>query len=335
MTANLETGAFANKAAWHNEGNVLDTDGKLGMGVADAIEASGLNWDVVKTPAFTFRPEDLDQNNVPKPDATPIRVDSRFATMRTSDFNTFGTVGKAWHPVQNVEGFALVEDLLQGADCWIEAAGALDGGKKVWVLAHMADNMRIAGEDYSKYILFTNGHDGRSSVTAAMTDVRVVCQNTLALALSDAPRIVRVRHTSRASERVQEVKHLLGIRDLYAEELAKQGEWLVEQELTDSKFDQFLRELMPADENLPHVVTMAETRRETIANLYHQAENLGPIRGTRWGALQATIEYADHHRNFVDNDAAIKGQFGFTAGQTAVKNRAAQILRNPKLAYIA
>lgn len=332
MPANVESAVFSNTPAWHREGLVLDTGNNLGLTVDQAIEASGLNWRVHKTPAFTFKPDDLDKDGMPMPGAKPIRVKERYATIRDNDWTALGTVGNSWTPVQNTEGFAIVQDVMQGSDCWIEAAGALDEGRKVWILAHMPEDLTIAGEKYQQYILFTNGHDGRSSVTAAMTNVRVVCQNTLAFALDTTPRVVRVRHTSRAAQNIAEAKKILGVRDLYAEELAKQGEWLVEQSISDAEFDHFLTQLMPADEGLQHVVTMAEARREKVATLYHGANNLEPIRGTRWGALQAVVEYADYHRGFgEDHDKTLKAQFGFTEAHTRLKNEAAKILRNPDL----
>src|SRR5690606_23812326 len=96
-----------------------------------------------------------------------LRIDGKWAVQRTTDSQVLGVVGGSWRPVQNSEGFQIIEEVMQGADVFIEAAGSLDGGKKVWILAHMAEDLKIAGEDVGCYILFTNGHDGRTSVTAA------------------------------------------------------------------------------------------------------------------------------------------------------------------------
>ena len=188
MPANVETAVYANTPAWHHEGTVLDTKGKEGITVPVALKESGLDWTVKKVPVYAYGLNDTDDEGNPVDGSTPIVVDDRFGVQRSTDGKVFGVVGKTWQPVQNQDGFKLVEDFLGVGNAWIEAAGALDGGKKVWILAHMAENLHIAGEPISQYVLFTNGHDGRSSVAAAMTNVRVVCQNTLSLAIRSGSR---------------------------------------------------------------------------------------------------------------------------------------------------
>jgi phage/plasmid-like protein (TIGR03299 family) len=263
-----------------------------------------LNWEVEKVPIFAHHPSNGDE----------IPIEDRYGVQRDSDKKVLGVVGSTWQPVQNHEGFKLIEDFMQGGTAYIEAAGSLDGGRKVWVLAHMAEDMQIAGEAVFRYVLFTNGHDGRTSVTAAMTDVRVVCQNTLTWAIGKAKRIHRVRHTTKATERLAEAKHILGLRDLYSEELAKQGEWLVKQTMSDNQFEKFLERLMPLDEEQEDkpAGTMIRDRREKVRTVYKTADNLNNIRGTRWGALNAVVEYADHHRAFQDGCTQLKAQFGVT-----------------------
>ena len=323
MAANVETAVYANTPAWHKEGNVLDTDGKKGITVPVALEQSGLDWKVSKVPVFAYAPAQMD-GDVPATGARPIAVEDRHGVQRDTDGKIFGVVGNTWQPVQNEDGFKLIEDFMGVTDAWIEAAGALDGGKKVWILAHLDSDLLIAGEPISQYVLFTNGHDGRSSVAAAMTNVRVVCQNTLALALAGTQRIVRVRHTSKATERIAAAKHLLGLRDTYAEELALQGEWLVENAMSDAQFDKFLGEIMPITEEQigTPAATMMTQRRDEISSVYYDASNLGPIRGTRWGALNAVVEYADYRRTFRDDNTRMKAQWS----DSPIKDRALAIL---------
>lgn len=211
----------------------------------------------------------------------------------------------------------------------IEAAGSLDGGRKVWILAHMAEDMQIAGEDIYRYVLFTNAHDGRGSVSASMTDVRVVCQNTLVWALQGAKannRIHRVRHTTKAVARLAEAKAILGLRDLRSEELARQGEWLVGQTMSDKQFDKFLEKLMPIPEEQGDkpAGTMMRERRSRVRTLYREADNLNNIRGTKWGALNAAVEYSDYARGFHDDATQTKAQFGLTS--TTIKDTAIGLL---------
>lgn len=325
MPANVETAVYANTPAWHREGIVIDTDGRKGMTIEEALPASGLDWEVEKVPAYAMW------------EGKPVKIEGRYAVQRTTDGKAFGTVGATWHPVQNIEGFQLVNDLValasgDGRQAWIESAMALDGGKKVVVMVHLDLDLQIAGEKYHSYLSFMNGHDGRTSCSALAHDERVVCSNTQQIAIGEANasgHIVRVRHTTNASERIKAAINVLGMRNAAAEELAKQGEWLVEQEMTDAAFEKFMESLMPIEKPGTPAATMITERRTLVHELYHNAPTNAPLKGTRWGAYQSVVEYADHKREFKNEDTAIKAQLGFT--QTPLKTSAFTILKDKKL----
>jgi phage/plasmid-like protein (TIGR03299 family) len=338
MPAAVETAVYANTAAWHGLGTVLDTDGDLGLDIQTALRESGLDWTVRKVPDFA--PADYEQVGgkwVPKHGADLVRVPDRFLVQRESDKRYLGSVGATWQPTQNVEGFKLIDDLIReaGGEPFIESAMSLDGGKKVVVMVHMPNALQIAGEDYASYLSFVNGHDGRTSVTAICHDERIVCANTLAIGLGEAKnsgRIIRVRHTTKAADRIKEGKEILKIRDTRLEELARQGEWLVEQSISDAEFEGFLESLIPTDqpEGTPGH-TLVTKNRNRIGAIYESAQNLNTIRGTRWGALQAVIEDADHAREFKNDESAVKNQLGLVGTGTAIKDRAFQLLQSKKL----
>lgn len=344
MSANVETAVYANTPAWHGEGIVLDSEGKKGLTIEKALPASGLDWTVEKVPIYGSAHYTKQEDGTLSPDLSNLKlIQGRFGVQRNTDGEILGVVGKTWQPVQNTEGFQIINDVIEqagGDKVYIEAAGALNGGRKVWVLAHVDQGLRIAGEDYMSYIVFLNGHDGRTSVTALMTDVRVVCQNTLAMAVSQQDkktvaaerkegvsgggRIVRVRHTTKAGERIKEAHTILGMRNRRAEELAVQGEWLVEQSMDDGEFMSFLDKLMPIEDPDTPAATMITDRRASIARLFMDAPNLKPIRNTRWGALNAVVEYADYGRSFASSETQLKAQWGLTPA--TIKDQAYQLL---------
>jgi phage/plasmid-like protein (TIGR03299 family) len=172
-----------------------------------------------------------------------------------------------------------------------------------------------------------------------MCDMRVVCANTLTYATSkqDAGnRIVRVRHTTKAAERLVEAHNVLNLRNLRTEELARQGEWLVEHEMSDSAFEIFMEKLMPMPADATTntggptpAATMIADRRAQVAGIYATAPNLAPIRGTRWGVLQAVTEYVDHGRATKNQSALTKTQFGLTP--STLKQAAFDLLVKPKI----
>jgi phage/plasmid-like protein (TIGR03299 family) len=342
------TAAYANKPGWHRDGNVIDTDGALGMTTEQAIQGADLAWSVEKVPTLAFdrkvgirSAKDIQERLQADPDATVRLADlvaspDRFNVQRSTDSALLGNVGKTWQPTQPIEGFQLVDDLITeagGDRAWIETALSLDGGRKIVVMVHLDSGLQIAGEHYASYLAFMNGFDGRTSLACFCEDIRIECTNTLAIGLGQAKasgRIIRVRHTKNAAQRIKTGKQILGIRDARAEELAVQGEWMVGEECDEKLFDSFLDALMPikAEEGKP-AHTMQTGRRDAVKRIYMQAPNLEPIRATRWGALQAVIEYADHGRVFRDEETQIKAQLGMNGQAVKLKDRAADILRRP------
>lgn len=306
----------------------LDADGTKQLTIDEALEMAGLDWEVRKVPLTAeFQ-------------GKPVTVEGRWGVQNEKTGEIYGTVGRAWHPTQNRAGFTIVDDLLriagsEGKPAHIVHAMPLMGGKKVIVTVELGQELQIAGEDYKSYLSFVNGHDGRTSVMALAHDVRYVCQNGQIGALmgdnAKNANIVRVRHTRHAGTRIKEAIQILGMRQKALEELAKQGEWLVDQPMPDAEFERFLNSLFPqtADPYDSPAKTMAMARRDKIAVVYAGAQNLDPIRGTRWGALQATIEYADHMRDFKNSDTAVMSQIGL--GQVPVKEAAFRILADKKM----
>lgn len=316
----------ANTPVWMMEGHQFDHKATGGTSVSTALKEAGMDWTVRKVPIFgasSYMSTKSTGTLVPAPRANlGPAIQGRHGVQRSSDDHILGVVGNSWSPVQNSEGFSLVDDFMNIGGAHIASMGEIDGGRKVWMQVAMESEMFIAGEQISTYVLFINGHDGRTSVLAAMVDVRFACMN----ALDWAKKIHRVRHTTKATTRLAEAKAIFKLRDLRSEELAKQGEWLVNQEMTDAKFEKFLEKLMPVPEEQEDkpAGTMIRDRQTQIRKLYAEAPNLDPIRGTAWGALNAVVEYSDYGRKFRDDGTQLKAQFGITS--TAIKNKAAGLL---------
>jgi len=140
MPAAVETAVYANTPAWHGLGTVLDSEGKLGLDVETALRESGLDWTVRKVPDFAPAEWDTVVVNgkpalVPQPGADLVRVPGRYLVQRQSDNQYLGSVGATWQPVQNIEGFKLVDDLIQmagGGQAYVESANARSSSAETW-----------------------------------------------------------------------------------------------------------------------------------------------------------------------------------------------------------
>ena len=192
---------YYGEAPWHRLGTKLDHPATA----EEAIRAASLDWEVAKKPLFISHGEKSHE------------VPDRFAVVRQDQLDqdekpaVLGIVGPEYTPWQNREAFAWFDPIVgQGAAVY-HTAGALGNGERVWILAKLPDKIQVIGDDIAdKYLLLSNSHDGGSSVQVKFTPIRVVCQNTLTMALSEG-RSIRIHHTKNLKERMAAARDALGI----------------------------------------------------------------------------------------------------------------------------
>ena len=192
MSANVESMFSVREVPWHGLGTIIQEapDSEA------ALKLAGLDWSVKQVPVLYEGQKTGHQFNV-----------------RESDNRVLGVVGGRYKPVQNAEAFAFTDELV-GGDVRYETAGSLADGKRVWMLAKMPDT-RVLDDIVEPYLCLTNGHDGFSSLKVCMTPVRVVCQNTLNMALKGAKRTWTVRHSGNINAKMEEAQQTLGLAQNY------------------------------------------------------------------------------------------------------------------------
>lgn len=189
MPANVETMFSVRETPWHGLGRiVMDAPASR-----EALELAGLDWQVESRNIYS---------------GTGAMIPGYRANVRSTDDAVLGVVSDRYRIVQNEEAFQFTDDLL-GEGVTYETAGSLQGGKKVWMLARLPRKYLIAGDQVVPYLVIFNSHDGSSGVKVAMTPIRVVCQNTLNLALNTAKRSWTARHTENVLLRVQDARETL------------------------------------------------------------------------------------------------------------------------------
>ena len=184
--------------AWHRLG-VTVTEAQTS---AEAIKLAGLDWTVEQWPLFARQG-----------DAERAATD-RVANVRTDTNAVLGVVSPGYRPFQNREAFEFFDAVVQDKLAIFETAGSLRGGKHVWMLARLPQTLRAAPDDEVRpYVLLTNAHDGSRALRMIPTTVRVVCQNTLHLALSGAgvAEGLTVYHSESLPRRVAEARDKLRI----------------------------------------------------------------------------------------------------------------------------
>lgn len=275
MAANVESMFYVRETPWHGLGTrVIEAPCSK-----EALSLSGLDWNVVQEPIYT-EAEEL--------------IQGYKANVRDSDRKVLGVVTDRYKIIQNEEAFAFTDGLL-GEGVRYETAGSLQGGKKVWMLAHMPHEYIISGERISPYLLFSNTHDGSGAIKVAVTPIRVVCQNTLNFALSTAKRSWSMIHTGDIKGKMKEAKDTLFMAEQYMDALGKEFETLRMKQMTDKEVMEYIETLLPVEEN----ATLQQKRnmrrlQEDMKIRYFDAPDLQDVGKNAYRFLNAVSDFATH-----------------------------------------
>lgn len=329
--------ASAKQDAWHRLGTVLE-DVMTAQEALDAAHLSG--WDVRKVPLFMHPQPVLTETGVTSPE--PVEVPDRFATVRTNPINQatdyLGVVGPAYTPIQNEEHTELMDAFVGESGAHFETAGALRGGRETFVTMKMPEAMKLSyqgGNDpVDLYIAALNSHDGSSAFRFMVTPVRIVCANTQAAAISRAKSTFSIRHTSGASNYVNEARQALGIATEYFAKFEEAAQTLIDTPMDFAESAEFFRQLTGLNEKGISDRTKGTRQRlhqGLTATLAQTITLDDALRQTRWGAYNAVTEWFDHHAPVrgAEGDAAADARAlrALTASDTTkVKQRAFDLL---------
>lgn len=278
MPALIETLAYVNenndprKVPWHGLGTSCDH----AMSSQEALELAGLNWTVKSTSVY----------------ANGVVLPGYKANIRETDGTFLGMVGERYQIIQNKEAFEFTDALI-GEGCTYETAGSLDGGKRIFLLARMPAE-KILGDDVVPYLAFTNGFNGYYSVRACCTPVRVVCANTLNLALNTAKRSWSTKHVGNIQSKLEEARETLGLAKTYMNELAKTADILANTKVSEDEVREVLNEIYPINtEDSDRKKQNAEEIKDSFM-ICMFSPDLMKFRGTAWQAVQAASDFSTH-----------------------------------------
>lgn len=275
MAANVETMFSVREKPWHGLGKIV----MEAPTSAEALHLAGLDWNVVQEPIYM-------EFNEP--------VEGYKANFRDSDRKVLGVVSDRYKVVQNVDAFSFTDELI-GKGVRYETAGSLQEGKKVWLLARLPREYIIAGERISPYLVFSNTHDGSGSVKVAVTPVRVVCNNTLNLALDKASRSFSMIHTGNIQDKIQEARDTLFMAEEYMDCLGAEFEQLRRQKMTDVQVKEYINLLLPMEKESTQLQSKNIIRlREDMMKRYYDAPDLQTVGNNAYRFINAVSDFATH-----------------------------------------
>lgn len=278
---------YVGEVPWHGLGTALSKPATA----AEAIKAASLDWTVNKAPLHYT----VGQRLWPVPD--------QFAVVRSDSpdgkpLPVLGIVGRNYTPLQNRDAFSWFDGIVGEGAAIYHTAGALGDGERVWILAKLPGEIRVVGDDIAdKFLLLSNSHDGSATVQVKFTPIRVVCQNTLTMALRSGPT-VRIAHTRDLKQRMISARMKLGIIQKEFGRLEEGFRRMAKVQVTGDRLAKYLELVLPApaDEENTRAIRRVELARAKTAALFEtgRGNSLPQVRGSLWAAYNAVTEFVDH-----------------------------------------
>lgn len=302
MAHNIGQMFYYGNLPWHELGTKLRKPATL----EEALKEGGLDWMVERVPIVP-----IGEPTTPIPHRVAVvRMDKHPGETD----RVVGVVHPGFQPLQNRQGALLFDALLGQGQPIYHTGGYLKSGEVIWLLAKLPTDIRVRGDDVLEtYLLFTNSHDGSIGIDIRLTTVRVVCQNTLSMALhkkNTAGKVFRRAHNGSYELLQEEAKNFFAFTVQQTKEAEALFSRLASLNCKDEDFQSFLKKLIP-DPTKPataksntSVLRGYETRMETILATRQEivsvhregvlARNIPPAESTWWGALNSVTAWSDH-----------------------------------------
>jgi phage/plasmid-like protein (TIGR03299 family) len=300
MTAAVDQMMFVGETPWHGLGNKVDAS----IGISEAIESAGLNWEVGLKDLQTV---------------DGISVSHR-ATYRKDNNSILGVVGPRYTPLQNQSAFDWFQPFLDANECSLHTAGSLHDGEKVWVLAQLnRDSVDIVpGDEVCKFILLSNSHNGTTAIRVGYTPIRVVCANTMAMAHNNtASKLIRIRHTRRSASHLEQVRDIMDNINAEFEATAEQFKFLASKSFNQKDIERYVKVMLGIEKTANEDI---KTRTQNImsdimARIEGSKQSAANVRGTWWAAYNGFNEYLNYGKGRTADNRIDSLWFGQNANE--------------------
>lgn len=282
--------------AWHHRAGDNNT-------YADAIPVEHVHkrlfdWTAEERPLYVMDPLGYVNGEPEDEPMMPREIPGRKAIVRSDNGHVMGIFKEGYQPHQYGEWLVdnvatILDDNLQ-----IGSAGLLKGGAVAWVSVEMPETLEtVAGIRYRPFLLGATSFNGSIATTYKEVVTNVVCDNTMAAALSEDSATVKVRHSSRSLGRIQSVRDALGIVHKVSEDFERQVRELTSVSVSDARWEAIVRDMVPMPddpEKSKQAATMATNKRDALMRLWRNDERVAPWAGNAFGAWQAFNTYGQH-----------------------------------------
>lgn len=292
MSHAIASMAYAGQTPWHDLGQVLPPKQSLDTWAAQA----GMDWRICEAPVRFMSGQAGTLGAIHS-------FDEHKVLYRSDTQAPLSVVSSRYHVVQPRAILEFYRDLTEVAGYELETAGVLKAGRKLWALARTGKSIALKGDDLvNGYLLLATSCDGTLATTATPTTIRVVCQNTLTMALRGAEGAIRVPHSTRFD--AQAVKRQLGVAVSQWDGFMYRMKTLAERKVKNHESMNFFLKLLCEPEGASSAtgasgVLVNERALKKVQAMYEgqgRGAELQAAKGTAWGLLSAVTEFVDHER---------------------------------------
>ena len=280
---------YVGKTPWHGFGQKLDAPATA----EEAIAAAHLDWEVALEPVYSY-----DNAGTGRADERWAIEDPYRLVRRQDNRAILGMRTSRYSVVQNRDSFGLFDAVIGPGEGVYHTAGALRGGKIVWILAKVGDRRQIvSGDEVEPYILLSTSHDGSLPLQMRPTLVRTVCWNTLNYALrrKDFNDVVTIRHTGNVANKAVEARKALGLAGVYFDRMMEGIDQLTKKPMSETGMRNFALSLYtPNGDESAHRYTVETLDKLNQLFVAGRGQQLPGVRGTAWAAYNAVTEFVDY-----------------------------------------
>jgi len=276
---------YVGRTPWHGLGTQLESE----VTAKQAIEAAHMNFRVQEQRLFRQNPDTGILTEYP----------DRYAIVRTDTDVPFDIVSGQYEIVQNEDHFTLFDEIIGQGQAVYHTAGALRGGRIIWILIKLPESIEIVpGDPIEQYILMSSSHDRSKSLEIAITPIRVVCANTLRVGMSQARNIVQIRHTQSIHSRAVEARQALGLNDAYHQLMMESLGVLAHTPMGTAQMNEYATAFLNVDPEREELHVFSQDAKERMCELFEvgRGQDIPGVRGTAYAAFNATTEFLDNYK---------------------------------------
>lgn len=291
---------------------------------AEVMHKADLDFIVDKCDLMARMPFGIKRNNIVNELAGEFSKDgyifrelpNAYCTYRADNSQPLGLVKAKYEVIQNIDAFKFFDDAIgEGMARW-DSAGVLNNGSKIYVSAKLPVETKVGNDEINHYLVFSNSHDGTSSVNIMFTPIRVICTNLLNSALKSSDAYIRIRHTESAKQKLQRGAEILRIACRQANTVTEFYESLLKIKMSDKEVMKYLADLQLTDKEKESLLTyddengykklilkdyhtmevtgISQRKANQIANMFeYYCDGIGQkhIAGTAWSAYNAVTGF--------------------------------------------